>query len=89
MDTDEDGQQDADEPPMQNVVVQIVDPSTGHLWSRETTDAQGQIYAFSAGGQCGQYSLYLSIPDGYWPTTRVVANTPPCDEIKFGLRPYP
>ena len=86
LDSNQNGKQDQNEKPLTGVVIQIVNPSTGDLWTRSVTDDKGDIYLFSAGGTCGQYNLYLSVPEGYWPTTPVVANTPHCETAQFGLR---
>jgi hypothetical protein len=88
-DSNGNGKQDANENPMVGIGIQIVDPSNGLLWERSITDSDGNIYSFSPGGNCGQYDIYLSVPDGYWPTTPVVVNTPKCETAQFGLRPYP
>ncbi len=88
-DLDGDGKQGTNEIPMAGIVIQIVSPSNGLLWERSRTDSDGNIYSFSAGGSCGQYDIYLNIPDGYWPTTPVVVNTPNCETAQFGLEPYP
>lgn len=88
-DSDGDGKLGKDEKPMAGIVVQIVDPSNGILWMRPVTDSDGNTFPFSAGGSCGQYDIYLSVPDGYWPTTPIVVNTPNCETAQFGLKPYP
>jgi hypothetical protein len=88
-DLDQDGQEDPGEKPLAGIVIQIVDPSNGLLWQRSITDSNGNIAAFSAGGTCGQYNIYISIPDDYWPTTQVVINTPKCEKVRFGLRLLP
>jgi hypothetical protein len=88
-DLDADGEQDAGEAPMAGVVIQIVNPSNGLLWERSVTDSDGNISSFSAGGTCGDYNIYLSVPDGYLPTTPVLRNTPRCEVAEFGLHPYP
>ena len=88
-DADGDGRQGAEESPMDNVVVQIVDLANGHLWIRPVTDADGNTFPFRAGDTCGQYAIILSVPDGYWPTTPVVVNTTNCGTAHFGLKKFP
>ncbi|MBN1485938.1 MAG: hypothetical protein JXA37_14590 [Chloroflexia bacterium] len=84
-----DGQPGPNEPAMAGVVIQIVYPSSGELWGRYVTNAEGMIIAFHPGAACGDYDLYLSVPDGYWPTTPVVASPPKCERALFGLRREP
>ena len=88
-DVDGDGRQGEEERPMQGIVVQIVDQTNGHLWNRPVTDSDGNTFPFKAGDTCGQYAMILSVPDGYWPTTPVVVNTPNCGMAHFGLKKYP
>lgn len=88
-DEDGDGRQGREENPMAGVVVQIFDQSKGHLWMRPVTDADGNTFPFKAGDTCGQYAMIVSVPDGYWPTTPVVVNTPNCGTAHFGLKKYP
>ena len=88
-DADGDGRQGEDERPMGGIVVQIVDQTNGHLWMRPVTDAEGNTFPFKAGDTCGQYDIYLNVPDGYWPTTPIVVNTQNCESAQFGLRAYP
>ena len=88
-DADGDGVQGTDEMPMNGIIVQIVDQSNGLLWMRSVTDADGNTFPFKAGDTCGQYDIYLNVPDGYWPTTPVVVNTPNCETAQFGLKAYP
>lgn len=83
------GIQDDGEPPMEEVVIQIIDPATGILWGREVTNAKGNVNVFSAGGSCGDYQIYLSVPNGYRPTTKVLINTPNCEAAQFGVLAYP
>lgn len=85
-DHNDDGVEDPNEQPMGGVVIQFVDPATGWFWQRDATDANGNLSAFSAGGNCGDYMIILVVPDGYWPTTGVTSVT--CT-ASFGLRPYP
>jgi SdrD B-like domain len=89
LDINGNGQEDSNEMPFSGVIIQIVDRSNGLLWQRSMTDDAGNINAFSAGGKCGAYDIYLSVPEGYWPTTKVKINTPKCETANFGLRPYP
>jgi hypothetical protein len=88
-DVDGDGRQGSEEEPMGGIVVQIVDLANGHLWMRPVTDADGNTFPFRAGDTCGEYAIILSVPDGYWPTTPVVVNTPNCGTAHFGLKKYP
>ena len=88
-DADGDGRQGPDETPMAGIVVQIVDASNGLLWMRPVTDSDGNTFPFSAGDSCGQYDIYLSVPDDYWPTTPIVVHTQNCEIARFGLKPYP
>lgn len=88
-DTDGDGRQGEDEKPMAGIVLQIIDTANGYLWNRPVTDADGNTFPFRAGDTCGQYAIYLSVPDGYWPTTPVMANTPNCEIARFGLKEFP
>lgn len=89
VDIDGDGVQGTDEMPMAGIIVQIVDQSNGLLWMRPVTDSDGNTFPFKAGDSCGQYDIYLSVPDGYWPTTPIVVNTPNCETAQFGLKEYP
>ena len=88
-DADGDGRQGEDEEPLAGVVLQIIDLANGYLWNRPITDADGNTFPFRAGETCGQYAIYLSVPDGYWPTTPVVVNTPNCETARFGLKEFP
>ena len=88
-DADGNGRQGEDEKPMDEIVVQIVNQANGFLWNRSLTDADGNTFPFRAGDTCGQYTIYLSVPEGYWPTTPVVVNTPNCETAQFGLKEYP
>ncbi|UCD41092.1 MAG: hypothetical protein JSV69_10945 [Chloroflexota bacterium] len=88
-DVDGDGRQGEEEQPLEGIVVQIVDLANSHLWMRPMTDAEGNTFPFKAGDTCGQYALILNVPDGYWPTTPVVVNTPNCGTAHFGLKVYP
>ena len=88
-DVDGDGRQGEEEQPLEGIMVQIVDLANGHLWMRPVTDAEGNTFPFKAGDTCGQYALILNVPDGYWPTTPVVVNTPNCGTAHFGLKVYP
>lgn len=88
-DIDGDGNQGEDEMPMAGIIVQIVDQSNGILWMRPVTDADGNTFPFKAGDSCGQYDIYLSVPEGYWPTTPIVVNNPNCAIAQFALKEYP
>jgi len=88
-DIDGDGVQGTDEMPMAGIIVQIVDQSNGLLWMRPVTDSDGNTIPFKAGDSCGQYDIYLSVPDGYWPTTPIVVNSSNCETAQFGLKEYP
>jgi hypothetical protein len=88
-DSDGDGRQGDEEQPLEGIVIQIVDQVNGHLWMRPVTDEEGNSFPFKAGDTCGQYALIVSVPDGYWPTTPVVVNTPNCGTAHFGLKKYP
>ena len=88
-DEDGDGRQGEDEEPMAGIVLQIIDLTNGYLWNRPITDADGNTFPFRAGDTCGQYAIYLSVPDGYWPTTPVLVYTPNCETARFGLKEYP
>jgi hypothetical protein len=88
-DADGDGVEGSEEQPMEGIFVQIVDQANGHLWMRPVTDADGNTFPFKAGDTCGQFVIILSVPDGYWPTTPVVVNTPNCGTAHFGLKEYP
>jgi hypothetical protein len=88
-DADGDGNQSEEEKPMEGIVIQIIDQSNGHLWMRPITDSEGNTFPFKAGDTCGQYDIYLNVPDGYWPTTPVVVNTPNCGTAHFGLKKFP
>lgn len=88
-DADGDGVEGKDELPMAGITVQIVDQSNGLLWMRPVTDSDGNTFPFKAGDSCGQYDIYLSVPDGYWPTTPIVVNSPNCETAQFGLKEYP
>jgi len=83
------GVQETSERSLEGIVIQIIDPANGNLWGREITDTQGNVNAFSPGGSCGQYQIYLSIPNGYRPTTRVVVTSPKCEVAQFGLQITP
>jgi hypothetical protein len=52
-------------------------------------DADGNTFPFKAGDSCGQYDIYLSVPEGDWPTTPIVVNNPNCAIALFGLKEYP
>jgi hypothetical protein len=80
------GRQDANEPPMGGVAVLIVYSSSGRLWYRATTGAQGTIDEFGVGIRCGELDMHLVVPDGYRPTTPVVASTARCETAKFGVQ---
>lgn len=88
-DIDGDGREGEDEKPLAGFVVQIINLENGYLWNRPVTDKDGNTFPFRAGDTCGQYAIYLSVPDGYWPTTPIVVNTPNCETAKFGLKEYP
>jgi len=87
-DSNQNGQEDPGEGPLEGIQIQIID-SSGRLWRKAQTASDGNIYEFSAGGKCGQYDIYLSVPNGYKPTTPVVINTPGCEVARFGLVPLP
>ena len=65
------GIQDSDEKPMAGVVIELVSHSDGKLWLRLVSDSEGKVSARCPDG-CGQYDIYVSVPDDYWPTTPVV-----------------
>ena len=88
-DIDGNGVQGPDELPMDGVVIQIVNQSNGLLWMRSITDTDGNTFPFKAGDTCGQYSLLLVVPEGYWPTTPVMVNPSNCETVEFGLKNYP
>jgi hypothetical protein len=88
-DVDGNGVQGPEELPMDGIVIQIVNKSNGLLWMRPITDDEGNTFPFKAGDTCGQYSLLLSVPDGYWPTTPIIVNPQDCGEAQFGLKVYP
>lgn len=87
-DSNQNGQEDLGEQPLDGIQIQIID-SSGRLWRKAQTDSNGNVYEFSAGGKCGQYDIYISVPMGYKPTTPVVINTPGCEIANFGLAPIP
>lgn len=88
-DVDGNGVQGPDELPMEGIVIQIVNQSSGLLWMRPITDADGNTFPFKAGDTCGQYSLLISVPDGYWPTTPIIVNPQDCSTAQFGLKVFP
>jgi hypothetical protein len=88
-DMDGNGVQGPDELPMDGIVIQIVNQSNGLLWMRPITDEDGNTFPFKAGDTCGQYSLILNVPDGYWPTTPIIVNPKDCSAAQFGLKVFP
>jgi hypothetical protein len=88
-DADGDGREGEEEKPLAGIVLQIIDLKNGYLWNRPVTDKDGNTFPFRAGDTCGQYAIYLSVPDGYWPTTPVMVNTPNCEIARFGLKEFP
>jgi len=88
-DVDGNGVQGDDEQPLGEIVVQIVNQSNGLLWMRPVTDADGNTFPLKAGDTCGQYSILLNVPEGYWPTTPIMVNPSTCETVRFGLRAYP
>ena len=88
-DVDGNGVQGNDELPIDGVVIQIVNQANGLLWMRPITDADGNTFPFKAGDSCGQYTILVSVPDGYWPTTPVMVNSQSCEEAQFGLKSIP
>jgi hypothetical protein len=88
-DLDGDGMEGEEEPALEGIVVQIINQSSGLLWMRTETDQEGNTFPFRAGGSCGQYAVYINVPEGYWPTTPVVTAPPSCETVKFGLKEGP
>lgn len=86
-DTNGNGLEDAGEKPLSDVQIQFVGSGNGLLWEIDLTDENGNVNTFSAGGTCGEYQIYLSVPRGYWPTTPVLDQGKTCT-ANFGLTPY-
>lgn len=86
-DTNGNGIEDAGENPMSDVQIQFVGSGNGLLWEIDLTDENGNANAFSPGGTCGDYQIYLSVPTGYRPTTPVLDQGKTCN-ANFGLTPY-
>lgn len=86
-DSNGDGIEDPGEKSLPAVTIQFVSPANGLLWQISPTDENGDVSAFSAGGTCGDYEIYLSVPPGYWPTTPVLDQGKTCT-ANFGLTPY-
>jgi hypothetical protein len=63
LDLDEDGIQDAGEPGLAGVTVELWEAAGGSPYSSDVTDANG-IYAFSS-VPVGDYHLQVSLPVGY------------------------
>lgn len=86
-DTNTNGIEDAGEKPLPDVIIQFIDSGNGLLWQINSTDVNGNVTAFSPGGTCGGYQIYLSVPPGYRPTTPVLDHGKTCT-ASFGLKPY-
>ena len=68
------GQQDAGEPGILGVTINLRDPGTNALIATTTTDADG-FYEFT--GRCaGSYKVEVVTPSGYAPTTEDAAGVP-------------
>jgi len=87
-DSNGNGTEDPGEKPMPDVSIQFFSPGNGLLWQLSSTDVNGEVYAFSPGGKCGDYQISLSVPSGYWPTTPIVNQDDSC-EASFGLKLNP
>jgi hypothetical protein len=81
--------QDPGEKNLQEIDIQILNSSTYTLWSHPTTNIEGMVNEFAAGGSCDKFLIVISVPRDYWPTTPVLREIHNCEVAEFGLRPYP